>query len=126
VLAALPHRLPIAALRRFRLLVRPETILRWHRDLLARCHAAKSRPQAPGPTVRSIRLLVLRLARENPTWGYRRVHGEPLVLGIKVAASTVWQILKDSGIDPATERTSTRTPKSVRAMLNSIGLEVWP
>jgi hypothetical protein len=56
--------------------------------------------------VHSIRALVLRLARENPSWGYRRLHGELLVLGVKVAASTVWEILKDDGIDPAPERAS--------------------
>ncbi len=108
-LAALLHRLPTEALRRLRLLVRPDTVLRWHRDLLARRHAAGSRPKRPGRprTVRSIRVLVLRLARENPAWGYRRIHGELLVLGIKVAASTVWEILKDAGIDPAPERAST-------------------
>jgi putative transposase len=84
-------------------------VLRWHRNLLARHHAAKSRPKRPGrpQTIRSIRLLVLRLARENPTWGYRRIHGELLVLGIKIAASTVWQILQDAGVDPAPERTTT-------------------
>jgi len=73
-LAALLHRLPREALGRFRLLVRPETVLRWHRDLVARRHAARSRPRRPGRprTVRSIRLLALRLARENPCWGYRR------------------------------------------------------
>jgi len=49
---------------------------------------------------------VLRLSRENPCWGYRRIHGELLVLGIKVAASTVWEILQQAGIDPAPERTS--------------------
>jgi transposase InsO family protein len=54
--------------------------------------------------IRSIRDLVLRLVRENPSWGYRRVHGELAVLGIKVAASTVWEILKASGIDPAPAR----------------------
>ena len=54
--------------------------------------------------VRSIRVLVLRLVRENPGWGYRRVHGELLVFGVKVAASAVWEILKDAGIDPAPER----------------------
>jgi hypothetical protein len=48
---------------------------------------------------------VLRLARENSWWGYRRIHGELLVLGIKVAASTLWEILTDAGIDPAPERT---------------------
>ncbi|MEV0408954.1 hypothetical protein [Actinoallomurus sp. NPDC050550] len=65
-------------------------------------------PKRPGrpPTVRSVRILVLRLVRENPQWGYRRVHGELLVLGVKVAASTVWEILQDAGIDPAPERTA--------------------
>src|ERR1700754_5325473 len=58
------------------------------------------------PAVRSIRALILRLVRENPGWGYRRVHGELLVLGVKVAASTVWEILKDAGINPAPERAS--------------------
>ena len=68
-LAALLHRLPVDALRRLRLLARPETVLRWHRDLLARRHVVRSRPERPGRprTVRSIRLLVLRLTRENPT-----------------------------------------------------------
>ncbi|MFE9751641.1 integrase [Saccharothrix saharensis] len=108
-LAALLHQLPMQALRRLRLLVRPETILLWHRDLLAHRHAARSRPKRPDRprTVRSIRLLVLRPERENPTWGYRRIHGELLVLGIKVAASTVWRILQDAGVDPAPERTTT-------------------
>jgi hypothetical protein len=53
-------------------------------------------------------VLVLRLARENGSWGYRRIHGELLVLGLKVAASTVWEILKDAGVDPAPERTLCR------------------
>src|SRR6266511_3597245 len=103
LLAALLHRLPRAVLRRIRLLVRPETVLRWHRDLLAQRHARISRPKRAGrpPTVRSVRVLVLRLARENSSWGYRRIHGELLVLGIKVAASTVWAILTDAGIHPA-------------------------
>jgi hypothetical protein len=76
-LAALLHHLPRPELGRLRLLVQPDTILRWHRDLLARGHAAKSRPGRRGRPrmVRSIRVLVLRLVRENPSWGYRRVHG---------------------------------------------------
>ncbi|WP_406044056.1 helix-turn-helix domain-containing protein [Micromonospora sp. NBC_00898] len=96
-------------LHRLRLLVRPDTMLRWHRELLACRHAAKAQPKRPGRprTVRSIRALVLRLARENPSWGYRRIHGELLVLGIKTATSTVWEILNDAGIDPAPERIST-------------------
>jgi putative transposase len=105
-MAALLHRLTPEALRRIRLLVRPDTVIRWHRDLVRRRHAARSKPKRQGrpPTVRSVRVLVLRLVRENPGWGYRRVHGELLVLGVKVAASTVWEILQDAGIDPAPER----------------------
>ena len=49
---------------------------------------------------------MLRLARENRSWGYRRVHGELLVVGVKVASSTVWEILHDAGVDPAPERAS--------------------
>jgi len=56
-------------------------------------------------TRRNIRALVRRLARENPEWGYRRIHGELAGLGVKVAASTVWEILKASGIDPASGAT---------------------
>jgi putative transposase len=121
-LAALLHRLPRDVLGRFRLLVRPETVLRWHRDLLARRHAARSRPRRPGRprTVRSIRLLVLRLARENPCWGYRRIHGELLVLGIKVAASTVWEILQQAGIDPMPERTSTTWASFLRSQADAL------
>jgi putative transposase len=83
-------------------------VLRWHRDMVARRHGRRSRPRHHGRprTVRSIRALVLRLVRENPGWGYRRVHGEFLVLGVKVAASTVWEILHEAGIDPAPERDS--------------------
>lgn len=70
-LAALLHRLPSRVLRGVRLVVHPDTLLRWHRDLVARRHAARPRPKRSGrpQTVRSIRLLVLRLARENPSWG---------------------------------------------------------
>ena len=66
-LAALLHRLPRDVLRRVRLLVRPETVLRWHRDLIAAHHARISRPKRAGRprTIRSIRVLVLRLAAEN-------------------------------------------------------------
>jgi putative transposase len=122
LLAALLHRLPRDVLRRVRLLVRPETVLRWHRDLIAARHARISRPKRVGrpPTVRSIRALVLRLARENSSWGYRRIHGELLVLGIKVAASTVWEILSDAGIDPAPERTSTNWAVFLRSQAEAI------
>src|SRR4051812_47808374 len=121
-LAGLLHRLPPQVVRRLRLLVRPDTILRWHRDLITRRHAARSKPKRAGrpPTVRSIRALVLRLVRENPHWGYRRVHGELLVLGVKVAASTVWEILKEAGIDPAPERACSTWADFLRSQADAL------
>ena len=121
-LAALLHHLPKDALRRMRLLVRPDTILRWHRDLIARRHAARSQPKTGGRprTIRSIRALVLRLVRENPSWGYRRVHGELLVLGVKVAASTVWEILHDAGIPPAPDRASSNWADFLRSQAHAL------
>ncbi len=121
-LAALLHRMPLPALRRLRLLVRPHTVLRWHRDLARRRHAALSRSKRPGRprTMRSIRILVLRLARENPNWGYRRLHGELLVLGVKVAASTVWKILKDAGVDPAPDRSSSTWADFLRSQADAL------
>jgi putative transposase len=70
--------------------------------------------------VRSIRILVLRLVRENPQWGYRRVHGELLVLGVKVAASTVWEILQDAGIDPAPDRASSTWAGFLRSQAEAL------
>ena len=121
-LAALLHRLPRDLVGRFRLLVRPDTVLRWHRDLLGRRHAARSRPKRRGRprTVRSIRVLVLRLARENPSWGYRRIHGELLVLGINVAASTVWEILRHAGIDPAPGRATATWASFLRSQADAL------
>ena len=63
---------------------------------------------------------VLRLARENTGWGYRRIHGELFVLGIKVAASTVWEILKDAGTDPAPERTSSTWSVFLRSQAQAV------
>jgi transposase InsO family protein len=122
LLAALLHRLPRTVLRQIRLLVRPETVLRWHRDLIAARHARISRPKRVGRprTVRSIRALVLRLAQENSSWGYRRIHGELLVLGVKIAASTVWEILKDADVDPAPNRTSDGWATFLRSQAEAI------
>jgi transposase len=105
-----------------RLLVRPDTVLRWHRDLIRKRHGARSRPNRRNrpPTVRSVRVLVLRLVRENPGWGYRRAHGELLVLGVKVAASTVWEILKDAGIDPAPDRASSTWADFLRSQAEAL------
>src|SRR5215211_6604080 len=121
-LAALLHRLPRPTLRRLYLIVSPDTVLRWHRDLLRTRHAKASRPKRPGrsPTVRSIKSLVLRLAEENSSWGYRRIHGELAALGIKVAPSTVWEILKDAGIDPVPGRDRLTWPAFLRSQAHAI------
>jgi putative transposase len=122
LLAALLHRVPREVLKRLHLVVRPDTVLRWHRDVVARRHAQRSRPRHLGRlrTVRSIRVLVLRLVRENPGWGYRRVHGELLVPGVKVAASTVWEILHDAGTGPAPERSSTTWADFLRSQAGAL------
>jgi transposase len=70
--------------------------------------------------VRSIRALVLRLAWENPAWGYRRLHGELLVLGVKVAPSTVWEILREAGIDPAPDRSATTWANFLRSQAEAL------
>jgi transposase len=120
-LAALLHHHPKDVLRRMRLLVWPDTVLRWHRDVVARRDAAQSRPHRGGRphTVRSLRALVLRLARENPNWGYRRLHGELLVLGVKGAATTVWEILKDAGSPPAPERATSTWADFLRSQADA-------
>ncbi|MFF9572922.1 integrase [Streptomyces sp. NPDC014685] len=107
-LAALLHRLPREVLRGLRLLGRPDRVLRRHRDLAARRHAAGSGPKRPGRprTVRSIRAPVPRLARENPTWVCLRLHGGLLVPGGTVAPSTGWEILREAGIGPSPRRSS--------------------
>jgi putative transposase len=88
------------------MMVTPDTALRWHRDIVRRRWAAKSRRKRPArPAIhRNVRGLVLRLARENPGWGYRRIHGELAGLGIRIAPSTVWETLKKAGLDPAPGR----------------------
>ncbi|MEU7005099.1 integrase core domain-containing protein, partial [Nonomuraea sp. NPDC046570] len=122
LLAGLLHRLPMGTLRRLTLLVRPDTILRRHRDLLRRRHAAASAHRRRGRprTVRSIRVLVLRPARENSSWGYRRIHGELAALGSKVAASTVWEVLKAHGIDPSPEREHTAWSEFLRSQADAL------
>lgn len=79
---------------RLRLIATPGTILRWRRDLLRRRWAAKSRPKGRPAARRNIKALVLRLAKENEAWGYRRIAGELAGLGFAIAPSTVWAILK--------------------------------
>ena len=86
-------------------IVTPATVLRWHRDLAARRWTQPRRRRTGGrSTASELRQLVLRLASENPTWGYRRIQGELAGLGYRLAPSTVWLILKRAGVDPAPRR----------------------
>jgi putative transposase len=86
--------------------VAPATLPAWHRKLAGRKYDTNGRckPGRP-PTAPSIARLIVRLAKENPLWGHRRIHGELTKLGIAVAPSTVWEILHAAGIDPAPRRT---------------------
>jgi transposase InsO family protein len=121
-LAALLVPLSRRTLRRLRLLVTPDTVLRWHRDLMKRRHTRASRHRRTGRprTAASVRRLVLRLAAENPTWGYRRIHGELSLLGITAAASTVWEILKAAGVKPSPQRTTVTWAAFLRSQAESI------
>jgi transposase InsO family protein len=85
--------------------VTPATLLAWHRRLVAKKYdTSKQRKPGRPAAVPGVVRLVVRLARENPRWGHRRVQGELARLGIAVAPSTVWEILRAAGIDPAPRR----------------------
>jgi transposase InsO family protein len=86
--------------RRGRFFVQPETLLRWHRDLVRRKWNYAHRPGRPSIPA-GTGAIVLRLARENPTWGYRRIQGELATMDVVLAPSSVWAILKRNGIDPS-------------------------
>src|SRR6266536_6188889 len=122
LLVALLSVIPKARRHGLRLLVTPDTIVRWHRDIVRRRWAARPMSGKTGrpATRRSIKALVLRLARENPGWGYRRIHGELAGLGVAVAASTVWEILKTNGIDPAPRRTGPSWSQFLRSQAEAI------
>jgi putative transposase len=85
--------------------VTPATILRWHRDLVARKwdYTSRRKPGRPS-TGTSVKALIIRMAGENPAWGHRRIQGELARLGYAIAASTVWEILHAAGVDPAPRR----------------------
>ncbi len=104
-MSALARLLPGGHRRRLRLIISPRTLLRWHADLVRRRWAYPRRSPGRPRTLQVIRALVLEMSQDNPAWGYRRIHGERTGLGCKIAPSTVWQILKDAGIDPAPRRT---------------------
>jgi putative transposase len=123
-----PHdRLLLAALSRVlprpswnSVLVQPETLLRWHRRLVARRWTyAHRRPGRP-PIGAEVRELIVRLARENPGWGYPRIVGELRKLGIGVSASSVRNILGEAGLPPAPQRDGQSWRNFLRAHGESI------
>jgi transposase InsO family protein len=86
-------------------LVTPETILRWHRQLIAKKYnGARTRRPGRPRTRQDIAALVVRMATENPKWGYTRIKGALRLLGHDIGRSTIPRILEDSGIEPAPER----------------------
>ena len=104
ILSALAQLIPSRQRSQLRLIASSRTLLRWHADIVKRrwCYPYR-RPGRP-PVPRSVRDLLLEMARDNPAWGYRRIHGELTGLGYTLAPSTVWKILNDAGIDPAPNR----------------------
>jgi transposase len=106
--------------RRLGLLVTPATILRWHRELVTRrWTTTPSRPGRPAIPA-GLRALVLRLANENPAWGYRRIHGELAGLGYQIGASTVWKLLHNAGIEPSPRRAGPSWADFLRSQAHAI------
>jgi putative transposase len=101
--------------------VTPATLLAWHRRLAAGKYDTSTRRQPGRPkVVPSISRVAIRLARENPLWGYRRIHGELTKLGAAVAPSTVYEILRAAGIDPAPRRSGPTWRQFLRAQAAGI------
>ena len=101
--------------------VTPATLLAWHRRLVTRKwdYTSRRRPGRPS-TAAAARRLVIQMATDNPAWGHRRVQGELVRLGHPIAASTVWQILHDAGIDPAPRRTGLTWKQFLTALARGI------
>lgn len=103
------------ALQQITTIVTPDTILRWHRRLIAQKWDYSGRRQKkPGrpPTSEEITQLVLQMARENPSWGYDRIVGALDNLGHQISDQTVGNILKATGIEPASQRKCQTTWKT--------------
>ena len=115
VLAALARLVPASHLRQLRLIICPRTLLRWHARLVRRRWTYPRRAPGRPRTAAVVRALVLEMARDNPGWEYRRIHGELTGLGHKIAAPAVWQILNGADIGPAPDRAG----QSWRAFLSA-------
>jgi putative transposase len=103
-LAALAHRLGRHALRGVATIVTPDTLLRWHRQLIAQKWTYQKTGTGRRGVLPEIRRLVVRMAEENPTWGYTRIQGALKNVGHRVGRSTIARILKAHGMPPAPER----------------------
>jgi len=107
------------------LLVTPATLLRWHRRLVAKRWTYERRPGRPRID-RQVRMLIVRLARENPRWGYQRIVGELKGLGVVVAATTVKQILREESLGPAGTRRGPTWREFLRAQAaNAIAVDFF-
>jgi hypothetical protein len=101
-LAVLGKALGHKALSEICFIVTPDTIMRWHRKLIANKYdGSKSRKPSRPRVIQEIRNLVVRFASENRLWGYERIEGELGKLGLRVARTTVANILRESGLEPA-------------------------
>jgi putative transposase len=118
LLAALSRSLPRVAWAGFS--VKPETLLRWHRQLVARRWTYTRRAPGRPPLESSLRKLILRLGHENPHWGYRCIVGELKGLGISVSATSVRKVLLDAGLQPAPERSHSSWRAFLRAQAPSM------
>ena len=101
--------------RRIGWIVTPDTLLRWHRRRIARHWTQTHRPPGRPSTTTEIRRLIIAMANDNPTWGYRRIAAELTGLGHQVGASTVWRILKHRGIESAPQRSSVTWTQFLRS-----------
>jgi putative transposase len=119
-LAALTRRISGAHRRQLSLIVTPRTLLRWHAELVRRRWTYPRRTPGRPRTGPAIRRLALEMARDNPAWGCRRICGELTGLGYKIAPSTIWEILKSAGIDPAPQRTAASWKQFLSAQAKTI------
>jgi putative transposase len=118
LLAAAARLLPPA--RRQGLLVTPNTLLRWHRELVRRRWTHPSARAGRPPIDARTRELVVRLARENPRWGYQRIAGELNKLGLAASPSTVRRLLARAGLGPAPRRSGPSWREFLRAQAASV------
>jgi transposase InsO family protein len=129
-LAALAHRLGRRVLCDVTTMVTPDTLLRWHRQLIARKWTSERRRPSRRGVITAIRQLVVRMAEENPTWGYTRIQGALQNVGHRVGRSTIRRILKAAGLPPVPQRPTSwqrflRAHWGVIAGADFFTTEVW-